>query len=197
MHSLSSPRSYDNVIPSSELGGVVVEPAPHKPKQWWVSSRWLTDSDLYNEWMNEEDYELLLVVSVGWRESRWLHSTSSTSFLPAGWPSQANCSLPWLHPKEGSEDTLLSGGGGPRAVLTPYLHTVTTSFLPCSHPFQPSFSAHSHMFNTATPTHTHIVTSSPPHLVTFSHPPARGSGECSASPCQAATFSISSGGPQL
>ena len=54
--------SYDNVIPSSELGGVSVETPPTKQKQWWVSSRWLTDSDLYNEWMNEEDYELLLWV---------------------------------------------------------------------------------------------------------------------------------------
>ena len=51
------------MIPSSELGGVIVETPPTKPKQWWVSSRWLMDSDLYNEWMNEEDYELLLVVS--------------------------------------------------------------------------------------------------------------------------------------
>ena len=51
------------MIPSSELGGVLVETPPTKQKQWWVSSRWLTDSDLYNEWMNEEDYELLLVVS--------------------------------------------------------------------------------------------------------------------------------------
>lgn len=54
--------SYDNVVPSSELGGVSVEAPRAKSKQWWVSSRWLTDSDLYNEWMNEEDYELLLVV---------------------------------------------------------------------------------------------------------------------------------------
>ena len=57
--------SYDNVIPSSELGGVSVEAPPTKQKQWWVSSRWLTDSDFYNEWMNEEDYELLLVVRTG------------------------------------------------------------------------------------------------------------------------------------
>lgn len=55
-------HSYDNVVPSSELGGVTVEAPRAKSKQWWVSSRWLTDSDLYNEWMNEEDYELLLVV---------------------------------------------------------------------------------------------------------------------------------------
>lgn len=54
--------SYETVIPSSELGGVTVETPPTKQKQWWVSSRWLTDSDIYNEWMNEEDYELLLVV---------------------------------------------------------------------------------------------------------------------------------------
>ncbi|CAI8054691.1 SWI/SNF complex subunit SMARCC2 [Geodia barretti] len=61
VHWWYTPDSYDNVIPSSELGGVSVETPPTKQKQWWVSSRWLTDSDLYNEWMNEEDYELLLV----------------------------------------------------------------------------------------------------------------------------------------
>ena len=55
------------MIPSSELGGVSVEAPPTKPKQWWVSSRWLMDSDVYNEWMNEEDYELLLVVRGGGR----------------------------------------------------------------------------------------------------------------------------------
>lgn len=64
--------SYDNVVPSSELGGVSVEAPRAKSKQWWVSSRWLTDSDLYNEWMNEEDYELLLVVRRrGSEEREW------------------------------------------------------------------------------------------------------------------------------
>ena len=54
--------SYDSMIPSSDLGGVTPEPTPPPPKQWWVSSRWLTDSDQFNEWMTEEDYELIVVV---------------------------------------------------------------------------------------------------------------------------------------
>jgi hypothetical protein len=54
--------SYDSMIPASDLGGVTPEPTPPSPKQWWVSSRWLTDSDQFNEWMTEEDYELIIVV---------------------------------------------------------------------------------------------------------------------------------------
>ena len=50
------------MIPASDLGGVTPEPTPPPPKQWWVSSRWLTDSDQFNEWMTEEDYELIIVV---------------------------------------------------------------------------------------------------------------------------------------
>ena len=55
--------SYDSLVPASDVGGVNIEPAPPPPKQWWVSSRWLTDSDQFNEWMTEEDYELTIVVS--------------------------------------------------------------------------------------------------------------------------------------
>ena len=54
--------SYDSMIPASDLGGITPEATPPPPKQWWVSSRWLTDSDQFNEWMTEEDYELIIVV---------------------------------------------------------------------------------------------------------------------------------------
>ena len=50
------------MMPASDLGGVTPEQTPPAPKQWWVSSRWLTDSDQFNEWMTEEDYELIIVV---------------------------------------------------------------------------------------------------------------------------------------
>ena len=43
------------------MGGASPEATPPAPKQWWVSSRWLVDSDGFNEWQNEEDYELILV----------------------------------------------------------------------------------------------------------------------------------------
>ena len=61
-YSLSVLYSYDSVVPLSDVVGVTPEPAPPLPKQWWVSSRWLTDSDQFNEWMCEEDYELTIVV---------------------------------------------------------------------------------------------------------------------------------------
>ena len=57
--------SYDSVVPLSDVGGVSPEAAPARLKQWWVSSRWLTDSGRFNEWMCEEDYELTIVVSEG------------------------------------------------------------------------------------------------------------------------------------
>lgn len=55
--------SYDSVVPTSELGGLLPESAPPIPKQWLVSSRWLVDTDHFNEWMNEEDYQLIIVVT--------------------------------------------------------------------------------------------------------------------------------------
>lgn len=55
--------SYDSLVPLSDLGGLMPEPSPVVPKQWLVSSRWLTDTDHFNEWMTEEDYQLIIVVS--------------------------------------------------------------------------------------------------------------------------------------
>lgn len=40
----------------------MAETAPVIPKQCLVSSRWLVDTDHFNEWMNEEDYQLIIVV---------------------------------------------------------------------------------------------------------------------------------------
>lgn len=51
------PDSYDSWIPASECDQEP-EPAPTRQKPWIVNGRWLHDLDLYNEWMNEEDYEL-------------------------------------------------------------------------------------------------------------------------------------------
>lgn len=55
--------SYDSLVALTEMGGVTPESPPVVPKQWLVSSRWLTDTDNFNEWMNEEDYQLIIVVS--------------------------------------------------------------------------------------------------------------------------------------
>ena len=45
------------------MGVVSLEATPTRPKQWWVSASWLQDTDRFNEWMNEEDYELVAVGS--------------------------------------------------------------------------------------------------------------------------------------
>lgn len=50
------------MVPIGEVGGAIPEPTPPSPSQWWVSSRWLEDTDTFNEWMDEEDYELTAVV---------------------------------------------------------------------------------------------------------------------------------------
>ena len=50
-------------MPATELNGIVPESPPVIAKQCLVSSRWLTDTDHFNEWMNEEDYQLIIVVS--------------------------------------------------------------------------------------------------------------------------------------
>jgi len=51
------PDSYDNWIAASEVQGEA-EPDQPNPGQWVVTSRWLTDTDFFNEWMNEIDYEV-------------------------------------------------------------------------------------------------------------------------------------------
>ena len=68
------PPSYDSVVPLSDLGGLVPEAPPTAPKQWLVSSRWLVDSDHFNEWMTEEDYQLIIVVCSLWLALARAHS---------------------------------------------------------------------------------------------------------------------------
>ncbi|KAL5508808.1 hypothetical protein EMCRGX_G004058 [Ephydatia muelleri] len=59
VHWCYHPDSYNSVVPTQELGSLLPEPAPSPSKPWRVSSRWLTDMDAFNEWMNEEDYEMV------------------------------------------------------------------------------------------------------------------------------------------
>ncbi|KAF9108010.1 hypothetical protein BGX27_008501, partial [Mortierella sp. AM989] len=51
------PDSYDEWI--SEASGNYADPAPlpEHSGAWNVSTRWIKDSEKFNEWMNEEDYE--------------------------------------------------------------------------------------------------------------------------------------------
>ncbi|XP_075121712.1 SWI/SNF complex subunit SMARCC2 isoform X10 [Leptodactylus fuscus] len=51
------PDSYDTWIPASEVEAPVEDaPTPEKPRK--VHAKWILDTDLFNEWMNEEDYEV-------------------------------------------------------------------------------------------------------------------------------------------
>lgn len=52
------------MVSGSEVGGLTPSPAPPTSRPWRVSSRWLDDSDAFNEWANEEDYEMLDLVRV-------------------------------------------------------------------------------------------------------------------------------------
>ncbi|XP_018581432.1 SWI/SNF complex subunit SMARCC2 isoform X2 [Scleropages formosus] len=52
-----SPDSYDTWIPASEVEAAVEDPpTPEKPRK--VHAKWILDLDQFNEWMNEEDYEV-------------------------------------------------------------------------------------------------------------------------------------------
>ncbi|XP_037534816.1 SWI/SNF complex subunit SMARCC2 [Nematolebias whitei] len=51
------PDSYDTWIPASEIEAAV-EDAPSTEKPRKVHAKWILDLDQYNEWMNEEDYEV-------------------------------------------------------------------------------------------------------------------------------------------
>uniref|UniRef100_A0A3Q3DCQ1 SWI/SNF related BAF chromatin remodeling complex subunit C1b n=1 Tax=Hippocampus comes TaxID=109280 RepID=A0A3Q3DCQ1_HIPCM len=49
------PDSYDSWVPSSDVNGDVQEP-PQPEKPWRVHAGYVLDTDVFNEWMNEEDY---------------------------------------------------------------------------------------------------------------------------------------------
>ncbi|XP_069501944.1 SWI/SNF complex subunit SMARCC1 isoform X2 [Ambystoma mexicanum] len=52
-----SPDSYDTWVPSSDIDAELEEPPPPE-KPWKVHAKWILDTDVFNEWMNEEDYEV-------------------------------------------------------------------------------------------------------------------------------------------
>eukprot|EP00051_Salpingoeca_urceolata_P001929 m.45282 g.45282 ORF g.45282 m.45282 type:complete len:848 (+) comp11769_c0_seq2:337-2880(+) len=51
------PDSYDTWVPSTEVKDEPDPPSPHTGP-WVVSARWVQDMDRFNEYMNEEDYEI-------------------------------------------------------------------------------------------------------------------------------------------
>ncbi|KAF9917559.1 hypothetical protein BX616_000607 [Lobosporangium transversale] len=51
------PDSYDEWLLETSSEFMDPEPAPEHTGAWNISARWIRDSEKYNEWMNEEDYE--------------------------------------------------------------------------------------------------------------------------------------------
>ncbi|KAG0275645.1 hypothetical protein BGZ95_008535 [Linnemannia exigua] len=51
------PDSYDEWLLETSSEFMDPEPVPEHSGAWGISTRWIRDSDKYNEWMNEEDYE--------------------------------------------------------------------------------------------------------------------------------------------
>lgn len=59
MHWYYFPDSYDTwVSMDGALEGLNIEASSPHSGPWRVSSTWLLDTDQYNEWMTEEDYEV-------------------------------------------------------------------------------------------------------------------------------------------
>uniref|UniRef100_A0AAY4A7Y1 SWI/SNF related, matrix associated, actin dependent regulator of chromatin subfamily c member 2 n=1 Tax=Denticeps clupeoides TaxID=299321 RepID=A0AAY4A7Y1_9TELE len=51
------PDSYDTWVSTSDVDGEVEDPS-NSEKPWKVHAKWVLDTDAFNEWMNEEDYEV-------------------------------------------------------------------------------------------------------------------------------------------
>ncbi|XP_056141565.1 SWI/SNF complex subunit SMARCC1 [Lampris incognitus] len=51
------PDSYDTWVSASEVDGDIEDP-PSTDRPWKVHAKWVMDTDAFNEWMNEEDYEV-------------------------------------------------------------------------------------------------------------------------------------------
>lgn len=59
MHWYHHPDSYNDWVPEKDvLGHVFVPRNRPKNEKWHVQARWVRDLALYNEWMNELDYEM-------------------------------------------------------------------------------------------------------------------------------------------
>ncbi|KAF4799199.1 hypothetical protein TURU_057198 [Turdus rufiventris] len=51
------PDSYDTWVHANEIDAEIEDP-PIPEKPWKVHAKWILDTDVFNEWMNEEDYEV-------------------------------------------------------------------------------------------------------------------------------------------
>uniref|UniRef100_A0A8D0HWJ3 SWI/SNF related BAF chromatin remodeling complex subunit C1 n=1 Tax=Sphenodon punctatus TaxID=8508 RepID=A0A8D0HWJ3_SPHPU len=51
------PDSYDTWVHTSDIDAEIEDP-PIPEKPWKVHAKWIQDTEIFNEWMNEEDYEV-------------------------------------------------------------------------------------------------------------------------------------------
>ncbi|XP_066483518.1 SWI/SNF complex subunit SMARCC1 [Tiliqua scincoides] len=51
------PDSYDTWVHAADIDAEIEDP-PIPEKPWKVHAKWILDTDVFNEWMNEEDYEV-------------------------------------------------------------------------------------------------------------------------------------------
>ncbi|NWZ38967.1 SMRC1 protein, partial [Brachypodius atriceps] len=51
------PDSYDTWVHANDIDAEIEDP-PIPEKPWKVHAKWILDTDVFNEWMNEEDYEV-------------------------------------------------------------------------------------------------------------------------------------------
>ena len=60
LHWLYSPDSYNIFVPSADIKEPPVDtPLPGPP--FLVTTQWISDLELYNEWMDEKDYEVIFM----------------------------------------------------------------------------------------------------------------------------------------
>lgn len=59
VHWFYHPDSYNDWLPQEDVLGHIYTPKPRLSYHpWHLQARWIRDLDLYNEWMNELDYEM-------------------------------------------------------------------------------------------------------------------------------------------
>ncbi|XP_034400467.1 SWI/SNF complex subunit SMARCC1b isoform X2 [Cyclopterus lumpus] len=77
------PDSYDSWLSSSDVEREVEE-KPHSEKPWRVHAGWVLDTDVFNEWMNEEDYCIdERNVPIVFRQRIHLRDNQDSKFIPS------------------------------------------------------------------------------------------------------------------
>lgn len=98
------PDSYDDWVPARDVVGRLEEPRESRSGPWHVQARWIRDSELFNEWMNEQDYEIPLT------SSHLLGGSSPVSKLGDVTSSPATDGINAEKPDSGNDKTPNSAG---------------------------------------------------------------------------------------